>query len=136
MSVTFDYSAWVARYPEFSSVLESTAAMYFSEATLYCDNSGQSRVTDESVRSVLLNMLTAHIAFIAARDAGVVGRISSASEGSVSASFSGPTPGTGEWFLQSKYGAAFWQATAQYRKARMYAGQNRVLDPWARFLRI
>lgn len=126
----FNYSTWIARYPEFSEVAEQTAQMYFDEATLYCDNTAESRVP-EAQRAVLLNMLTSHIAFIASRDAESVGRISSASEGSVSVSMA-ITPGTGEWYQQSKYGAAYWQVTLQYRKARIYPGVNRIMDPWRR----
>jgi hypothetical protein len=81
-------------------------------------------------------MLTAHIAALNAVELGgrsaenIVGRISSASEGSVSISLDSQTPGTAAWFQQTKYGAAFWQATTQYRKARIFPGSNRNPDPW------
>ena len=67
-------------------------------------------------------MLTAHIAVIGGLLSAdglpqPVGRIASASEGSVSASFDNvtATPGTGAWFQQTQYGAAFWQATTSLR---------------------
>lgn len=129
MSVSFNYSAWSARYPEFSAVTEPTAQLYFNEACLYCDNTGAGPVSDEAVLSVLLNMLTAHIAYLAVPGRDSVGRVSSASEGSVSASFDMQAPGSAAWFAQSKYGIAFWQATAQYRTARIYRGRPRNLDP-------
>lgn len=55
-----------------------------------------------------------------------VGRTSSASEGSVSASFDyiSPTPGSGPWFNQTPYGAAFWQATASLRGMHYRPGPN------------
>jgi hypothetical protein len=75
-------------------------------------------VADAAVRSVLLNMLTAHIAALNSPGAsGVVGRVSSASEGSVSVSAELAVPGSAAWFAQTRYGIAFWQATAQYRTA-------------------
>ena len=129
MTVAFNYSAWSARYPEFSTVTEQTAQLYFNEACLYCDNTGTGPVKDEAVLSVLLNMLTAHIAYLSTPGRDSVGRVSSASEGSVSASFDLQVPGSAAWFAQSKYGLAFWQATAQYRTARIYRGQPRNLDP-------
>jgi hypothetical protein len=95
---------------------------YFSQAGLYVNNTSLSVVQNTSTLSMLLYMLTAHIAFLAGQlsadgQARPVGRVSSATEGSVSATFEdvGPTPGTGAWFRQSQYGAAFWQATTCYR---------------------
>jgi hypothetical protein len=71
-------------------------------------------------------MLTAHIAFIGgALNVGgtpnPVGRIGSAAEGSVSASFDFPAPGSAAWFSQSQYGASFWQATTSLRGFRYIA---------------
>lgn len=50
---------------------------------------------------------------------GVVGRISDASEGdvSVSAQWEAPPNPSAAYFLQTKYGAQFWQMTAKYRRA-------------------
>ena len=120
----FNPSVFLARYPEFSGVSNDVLTSLFSEAGLYLSNCDNSPVRDVR-RGVLLNMLTAHIAFLggllnADGQPRPVGRINSASEGSVSASFEGPppTPGTGAWFQQSQYGAAFWQATSNLRSAR------------------
>ena len=121
MSVVFNVATFRARYPEFSAVADATLSALFDEACLYLDNSDASPVS-EARRLPLLNMLTAHIAFIggmlnADGQPKPVGRVSSATEGSVSVSFEGvaPTPGTGAWFQQSQYGAAFWQATSSLR---------------------
>jgi hypothetical protein len=140
MTVLFNYSDWSTRYPELIAVSSDLAQLYFNEACLYCDNTGASKVTDEGVRAMLLNMLTAHIASLNCAALGgraaenLVGRISNASEGSVSIGLDvGATPGTAAWFMQSKYGAQFWQATAQYRMARVYRGQPRNMDPYNPF---
>jgi hypothetical protein len=74
-------------------------------------------------RAILLNMLTAHVAYIggALSAEGMprpVGRLSQAGEGSVSAAFEGVPPGSAQWFQQSQYGAAFWQATSNLRGFR------------------
>ncbi len=125
--VAFDYAGWSARYPELAaSVSEATATLYFAEAQLYCDNSDCSPIGDASVggeRYMLLNMVTAHIAALNAPLNGkpsspLVGRIASATEGSVTvqAQMDYP-PGTAQWWQQTKYGAAFWGATAKYRRA-------------------
>ena len=126
--VAFDSAAFLMRYPEFSAVAPATLGAYFTEATLYLSNSDNSPVQDVGRRTLYLNMLTAHVAFLAGALGAdglprPVGRVSQATEGSVSASFEGvpPTPGTGAWFQQSQYGAAFWQATSSLRGFRYVA---------------
>lgn len=131
-SVTFDPNGFKARYPEFAAVANLTLQTCFDEATLYLSNGDCSPAQNLTRRAVLLNMLTAHIAFLggllsADGQPRPVGRVSQASEGSVSASFEGvpPTPGTGAWFQQSQYGAAFWQATTSLRGFRYIAQPTR-----------
>ncbi len=129
----FNPQMFLARYPEFSTVGIDSLQAYFSEAALYLSNSPCSIVQDLTKRLVLLNMLTAHIAFLggaltADGQPRPVGRVNQASQGTVSASFddSPATPGTGPWFRQSQYGAAFWQATTQYRSATYSPQPTRV----------
>ena len=124
-AVVFDPAAFKARYPEFAAVADQTLAACFDEACLYLSNGDSSRVQNLARRATLLNMLTAHVAYIGGllSTDGMprpVGRVSQASEGSVSAAFEGvpPTPGSGAWFQQSQYGAAFWQATSSLRGMR------------------
>lgn len=127
-SVVFDPAAFKARYPEFAAVNNSLLQSCFAESCLYLSNADTSPVQDVARRAVLLNMLTAHIAFLggalsADGQAKPVGRVSQGSEGSVSASFDfvPATPGTGAWFNQTQYGAAFWQATSSLRSFRYVA---------------
>lgn len=129
----FDPQMFLARYPEFNRVGIATLQAYFCEAGLYLNNSPCSIVQNVSKRLVLLNMLTAHIGFLGGAltcdgQPRPVGRVSDATEGSVSASFAytEPTPGSGPWFNQTTYGAAFWQATTQYRSARYVPQPTRV----------
>lgn len=134
--VVFDFSVWSARYPEFPSVTLTQANAYFTEATLYCDNSDASRILDLGQRGALLNMLVAHIAKLNTGDdsddegaSSLVGRISSASEGSVSVSVDlGGAPGSAYWFAQTKYGLAYFQATARYRRMRYRPGPQRFFS--------
>lgn len=127
--VVFSYATWIARYPEFSTVTAPVAQLYFDEATLYLSNTECSVVVDTARRAVLLNMLTAHIAALNAKNAAgqlaasLVGRIDSATEGSVSVHADMPgVTGNSAWFQQTPYGAAYWQATAQYRTMRYVPG--------------
>ena len=123
--VVFSYSGWSLRYPELAAVTPLPLAQaYFTEACLYCDNSDASPISDPATRALLLNMATAHIAQLNRRNpdgslaSPLVGRISSATEGSVTvqATMDFP-PGSAQWWQQTPYGAAWWAATSQYRKS-------------------
>lgn len=131
-AVIFDPAAFKARYPEFAAVADLTLGACFTEAGLYLSNANTSPVQNDTRRALLLNMLTAHIAFIGGKLAAdgmprPVGRLSQAGEGSVSAAFDyvAATPGSGAWFAQSTYGAAFWQATSSIRGFRYVSQPTR-----------
>lgn len=134
---SFDYATWIARYPEFSEVAEATAELYWAEAQMYHDNTGSGPVPTVAQQTILLNMVTAHIAARYATPAGgaqasntPVGRIASATEGSVSVSLQNDyPPGSAQWFQQTKYGADYWSATRQYRTARYRVGPQRFFNP-------
>lgn len=122
-SVVFNAMAFKARYPEFAAISDARLGVFFGEAGLYLSNADNSPVQNIDRRATLLNMLTAHIAYLggALSADGLpkpVGRVSQATEGSVSASLEYLTPGTHAWFTQTQYGAAFWQATSSLRGMR------------------
>ncbi len=132
----FNPSVFIGRYPEFTAAYSANPPLFasmFAEAGLYLDNTDCSIVQDVALRGTLLSMVTAHIAFLgglltADGQPRPVGRVSSAGEGAVSASFdyTPATPGSGAWFQQSQYGAAFWQATTSYRGMQYFANPTRV----------
>lgn len=140
--VVFDSAGFLARYPEFASVSTPTLQAYFNEATIYLNNTDTSPVTDGSVggmRSLLLNMLTAHIAALNSGVSGqaasqIVGRVDQATEGSVSVHADmGAVPGTAAWYMQTKYGASYWAASAPYRTMRYFTGRSYAqMRPWQR----
>lgn len=122
-AVVFDSAAFKARYPEFAAVGDPLLQACFGEAGLYLSNTDNSPVQNVTRRAVLLNMLTAHIAALGGALSSdgqprPVGRVSSATEGSVSASMEYLAPGSSAWFAQTQYGAAFWQATSSLRGFR------------------
>ncbi len=123
--VAFVYADWQAAYPEFSTTVTTAqqALGYFDQATLLQDNTGW-LISDPTQLTTLLYLLTAHIAALFAGTntqpaSGLVGRISNATEGSVSVGtdLSG-IPGSAAYFTQTKYGFAYWQMTAAYRTMR------------------
>jgi len=141
--VTFSYSDWIAAFPEFAaSVTEAQAQGYFNQASLYVNNTACSPIVDASsggVRETILNMITAHIAQLFGAlngqpSAQTVGRVASATQGSVSVSLDmGPQPATAAWWNQTKYGAAAYAALAPYRTFRYRPGPQPYLGvggPW------
>ena len=128
---------FLGRYPEFTAAYNANPTLFaslFVEAGLYLNNTDCSIVQDVNLRGVLLNMITAHIAFLggaltADGQPKPVGVITAAGQGSVNVSLQYPatTPGSGPWFAQSQYGIAFWQATTCYR-GMQYIPQPTVVE--------
>ena len=139
--VIFDPSAFKLRYPEFSSVDDALLQQYFTQATIYLDNTDSSRVSDLAVRSMLLSMLVAHIACLYSgangqSPSGLVGRVDSASEGSVSvhADMPGVTANSA-WYMQTKYGADYWNATALFHTFKYISGHSPSNYPYGYYRR-
>lgn len=131
--VDFDYTAWALRYPALAAAAaQPLAAQFFAEAGLYCNNSGASLIKDLPTRGLILSMITAHIAALAQRAASapIVGRINSATEGSVTvqAQFD-VAPGSAQWWAQTPYGASAWQAMAPWRTMHYRPGFPRRMSP-------
>lgn len=127
--VVFDFAAWAAAYPQFSSTVTTSgqAQGYFDLACLYLDNTACSPVRDVAQRTTLLYLLTAHIAQLMAGINGtpaspLVGRIDQATEGTVTVHSVMAAPGTDAWYQQTSFGATFWAATASLRTARYVPG--------------
>jgi hypothetical protein len=120
--VTFSYAAFTARYPTFAQVPEAFLQVLWEEATIYHTNDGSGPIATAAVQRSLLNMVTAHLAARYAVLNGsvpsdIVGRVKDATEGSVSVSadMGDVVNGSQAWWLQTKYGADYWAATAQWR---------------------
>jgi hypothetical protein len=107
----------------------------FGLATLYLNNSYRSVVRDEPTRAQLLNLATAHLTALlngvnGQPPAGTVGRISSATQGSVSVQMEFKTDSEAAAFWnQTTWGSAFWAATAVYRTMR-YVRPCREMASW------
>ena len=121
---TFDFTAWSARYPALAAqTTPATAQAIWDEMSLLVlGNTNWTLVRNPAKQAVLLGLLTAHVAQLnmqAAQGNTLVGRVSSASEGSVSVSTDlGPLPESAAWFAQTQYGLLFWQSTAFLSQAR------------------
>lgn len=121
--VVFSPVEFKAQYPMFAGVDDAFLQGCFNQATLYLSNKDCSPVQDLDERKTLLYMLVAHIAYLmgALNPAGMnsmtpVGRLGSATEGSVSVSYDfGPMTNREAWYQQTQWGSMFWAATAYLR---------------------
>ncbi|HHK5577008.1 TPA: DUF4054 domain-containing protein [Neisseria polysaccharea] len=123
-AVVFDKARFQAAYPEVRAA-GAQLEMWFAQAESLLDNTDHSIVKKLEEREMLLFLLVRHFAALNERAAqgGLVGRIASASEGSVSVSADmGAVGGNAAWYLQTLYGATYWQLTAKYRRFRYVSG--------------
>lgn len=127
--VEFNPVAFKLGFPAYASFTDEQLDAYFLVAGLIVNNGLASLVPyDPDVtpaireRKILMDLLVAHQAEMETRGPGAVGRANSGSEGTVSFSFDMVTSQNNQWFLQTSWGATFWQATAKYRTARLYCG--------------
>jgi hypothetical protein len=139
--VQFSPTEFVAAYPEFAGLTDAAMAQDFVYAEILLNNTCCSRVKDANTRLTLLYMLTAHVAAIlqGTNDGagnitpplGIVGRINTATEGDVSAGaeWAAPPNPSEAFFVQTKYGALFWQMTAQFRTALFFPAPPQAYNP-------
>ena len=138
----FDYTKWAAMFPYLADpngVNEALAGSFFDVAGLLLANDDCSPITDTDKRLVFLNYIVAHLARLAgypvaaggtAQPDGMVGRVSSATEGTVSVSTDyGAVRENQAWWLQTQEGATFWQLTRFLRTARYIAPPPRNFGP-------
>lgn len=129
-AVTFDIAKFRAFYPEFATVADAKLQAYFDRAAAtLLDNTDCSQIPD-AVRLEFFNMLVAHYAALhdgvnGQPASGIVGRVSNATEGSVSVGTAyAAAVGSRAWFDQTPYGAEYWQATAQFRTWQYQPGMS------------
>lgn len=137
--ITFVYADWQAQFPEFSGVTQPFAQAYFLRASQLCQNDANSPVNDATQLTYFLYLLTSHIAWLNAPQinglpntggggvpVSLVGRISSATEGSVSVTTTlDGISGQAAYYAQTKYGLEYWTATAQFRTLKYVPGPQR-----------
>ncbi len=128
MTISFDAATFLLRFPAFQGLSVALLQLYFNEACVLLDPAESSVVKDATLRQSLLYLLTAHIAQLnqglspsCAGQAGsaLVGRVTSASQGSVSVSTDfGSVTNAQAWYAQTPYGAQYWVMSARYRSLR------------------
>ena len=107
--VVFDPAHFKEIYPQFAGISDTQLEWFFKKSEQILDNSENSCI-DEDTRLIWFYLLVAHYAELQTQiqsGNSAVGRISSATEGSVSVSLDYPTSAVGreKWFNQTPYGA-------------------------------
>jgi hypothetical protein len=116
--VEFDVEEWRELYPGFALVADGLLERDFVFAEVLLKNTCCSRVVAANKRQTLLYLLVAHIAslFDLKPTPAPVGRLSEATEGSVSVGFDFGTITPNEaWYAQTQFGAMYWAMTAGFR---------------------
>jgi Protein of unknown function (DUF4054) len=136
-AVVFNYQLFAATFPiQAQSVTADVATMYFSMAGGYFNNTSGSACKDVVLRLNILNMITAHLLTLfmpiaGEPPSGLVGRISNASEGSVSVGTDmGNQPAAAAWWNQTQPGATAMALMRRFARVRYYPGPRPVFDPY------
>ena len=124
--VIFNPAAFKLAYPQFATVTDAALQANFDLATLYLNNTDCSVITDVNKRSSLLNLIVAHLTQIfsgpngaGSATQGNAGRVSKASEGTVSVEFDvGVQTASSSFWAQTPFGLMYWQLTAPFRTFR------------------
>lgn len=130
--VVFDPAQFKLAFPEFAAVPDARLEVLFTLAEGLLDNTDASIVTDLKTRTSMFYYIVAHMLTLygtsvvgtpGGSPSGVVGRLASATEGTVSSSFEFNVPASpgAAWWNQTQYGALYWMLMAPYRSFRYVA---------------
>jgi len=119
MAVTFVYADWALAYPEFSNVTESQITARILPSAKQAIAGFIDCVVAPQDQTNFLWLMVAHLCMLNFGTAkspatGLVGRISSATEGSVSVDVEFTATKAQAWYVQTTYGALFWQLARPY----------------------
>ena len=111
--MTFDVEAFRAVYPQFAELPDAQLEFMAQNALIISGLETIDGFTDAEKQN-LWYMLVCHLATLAQR--GTAGAMSSATEGSVSVSYSTPQYGKeSDWYMTTPCGAAYWQIIKGHR---------------------
>ena len=137
--VVFDPAQFRLMYPAYTDETKYTdeyLTEYFNQSCALIPNTDTSFIPYDPehgivIRKIILDKVTCHLLTLAELPNTQVGRVSSASQGSVSTSFellNGKSE-SAQWWLQTQCGAMAWQLLARYRLGGMIKSIFRY-HPW------
>ena len=124
--MTLDIAAFRAIYPQFASIPDATLEFMWGNAIMMSGIENDTRIP-EADKERLMFMLLCHLATLAQR--GTAGALTSATEGSVSASFQ-VLQGKGDdadWYNLTPCGSAYWQIIKRYRLGGLWFAGRKCL---------
>ena len=156
--ISYEDADFKALFPEFTNCGPTQCQSWFLRAGTMCANAANNPLVQQGNGSLYLlqqalYLLTAHIGYLTApRDANgnpttqqgagsvsqMVGRVTSASQGSVSVSSDMQASGgtySQAYFMQTQYGAAYWELTKSLRTFQYFATPTIVPGPRPGFRR-
>ncbi len=126
----FNPSDFREAYPQFSKLTDEQLNWFFEMANGDLLDNSPSSCINLKTRKKLFYLLVAHFAELQNRidngNSSLVGRVSSATEGSVSigVDYNMGTGALEQWLKQTPYGATFYALTAKYRTALWFAAEK------------
>lgn len=135
-AVVFNYGAWAARYPNLTAgtTPDAVADQFLIAGLSYFNNSAGSPEPDPAKRQIILFLITAHLVMLTQKTGGadrtqMVGRVSSASQGSVSVSMDAAgAPSAAWWWSQTQYGAMAYSILRKYALTLYVPGPRPTFD--------
>jgi hypothetical protein len=119
----FDIDAFRAIYPQFADIPDTTLKFMWTNALMISGLETDSSFTLAEKQNLLF-MLVCHLATLAQR--GAAGALMSATEGSVSVSYSTPQSGQeNDWYMLTPCGAAYWQIVKGHRYGGVWFGGSK-----------
>ncbi len=133
--VQFDLAQWRLLFPEFSNVTDAQLnGPVWTMAQQYCRNDGGGPVCAPEMQTELLNLMVAHIAQMlygstTSPATGLVGAVSSATEGSVSVSVNVVVNASNQFYMVTRYGQMFFALSLPFRQARYWPKMTQQFQP-------
>ncbi len=122
--VELDIEGWRELFPAFAEAADAQVQHWFAQACMLVGNDAGSMIPYDPPsrlqRQTVINLVMCHLATLDRRG-DAVGRVTSATQGSVSSSTDYAAAGrNAAWWTQSQCGATAWQLLKPYRVGGLY----------------
>lgn len=106
-------------YPQYADFADEQLQYYFDLCTILVNNTERSKIPynppENNTRKLILYALVCHLCELSLRGGGIVGSLSNATEGSVSAGFTALASNpSGAWYNQTQCGALAYQLLSAF----------------------
>lgn len=125
-AVELDAAQWRELYPAYAEATDGQLALWWEQVCALIDNTPASPVPFDppgrTTRKAVMYAALCHVAELAGRGNGAVGRVASSAQGSVNASMVYDSKSGPAWWVQTQCGALAWQLLKPYRAGGLYFG--------------